>query len=488
MKVSNRKAFTLIELLVVVIILAIISLLALPKFLGHVEKAKLTQIQNDVKVSEALLSEYLMSNDKLPDEWPSVNTNKLKDLAVNSKLYDVIGYTKDVPDGLYKEIDKNYLRKKVKTHLGGKFYVNEKDGKVYYEDDKPSKIEYKEDLFDREVSEENIEQNKIKVLEKNFPNGIYKNGEILNGNMKIEGIQSGDYRIEVFYVHSKYKDTLNSHVDFSLKENEIKTIDFNYLVKPDYLRGFYDFVLTIRDSDGEALADYYIKQSIYFAETEWIYYYRDDFNEINKDVAGGIGSLSSDRVKYEYIDKTEELGIDYANITFDVQPNSNKSGQSRTILPETYGTYEAMIKVPDSDALLNGFFLYGHNEHNDGVEHEIDIEIMYHEGKWQAWGTVFNETHKDYVYNGIEPGVIYQSKIDLDFDPSIDYHSYRIDFYDDFISFAVDGKEFGRWKNKFDYGDMHLYAGNFYTHWMTGEISKEPLEMNVEWIRKGYFK
>ena len=99
---------------------------------------------------------------------------------------------------------------------------------------------------------------------------------------------------------------------------------------------------------------------------------------------------------------------------------------------------------------------------------------------------MFNENHEDYIYNGVEPGVIYQTKIDLDFDPSKDYHSYRIDFYENFISFSVDGYEFGRWENKFNYGEMNLFAGNFYTHWLSEEISDQSLEMDVEWIRKGF--
>ena len=486
-KSLDKNAFTLIELLAVVTILGIIMLLAAPKFLGYIEKARVTHIQHDVKVAEALMSEFLMNKDKFPDEWPSVSTSKLRSLASTSELYDVTGYTKEVPDGSYKEVDKEYLKKHMRTHLGGKFYVNEEDVKVYYEDNKPSKIKYKEDLFDREVNEKDIEQDKIKILGYTFPNGIYKNGETLIGNMKFEGIQSGNYYIEVSYIHSKFKTILDNHVEFSLEKDEIKTVDFNLLVEPRYLRGFYDFEVIVKDSDGNVLADYYMEQVIYFAETEWIYYYENDFNEVNRPVAGQLGSLSPDRVNYDYV-YHEKTGIDYSSITFDVQSNDNQSGQVRTILPETFGTYEAMIKVPDSDSLLNGFFLYGHNENNHGIEHEIDIEILYYEGKWQVWGTVFNETHKDYVYDGIEPGVIYQEKIDLNFDPSKDYHSYRIDFYDDFVSFAVDGVEFGRWKNKFNYGDMHLYAGNFYTHWMTGEISEVPLEMNVEWIRKGYFK
>ena len=81
-------------------------------------------------------------------------------------------------------------------------------------------------------------------------------------------------------------------------------------------------------------------------------------------------------VSYEYV----EVGsIDYSRFKFST--DGNKSGQIRSLLPATYGTYEARMKVPDSDALLNGFFLYG-----DDRNYEIDMEILFYEGRWQVWG------------------------------------------------------------------------------------------------------
>lgn len=484
----RKKGFTLIELIVSIAVIGILIMLAFPKLLDYVDKAKMTQIKNDVKAAEDLLSEYSIKNNNFPDEWDDVSIDKLQSIASKSVLYDVRGHVKTIKNGEYKEIDKGYLIKGIKTRLGGKFYINE-NHKVYYEDNKPSKIKEKDNLFDREIEGENFEQNEIEILDYVFPNGIYKNGETAIGNIKIKGVSSGNYHAKINFKHSKLNNSIEKDVTFNLTEDEIKIIDFDLLVEPSYLRGFHDFKITIEDSGGNALAKYRVNQSLYFAETEWVYYYEDDFNKIDRPVAGQIGSLSSDRVNFEYVlDESGGTVVDYSSIIFDVQSDSNQSGQINTILPETYGTYEAMIKVPDNDALLNGFFLYGYNGKEEGVEHEIDIEILYYEGKWQAWGTIFNETNENYVYNGIEPGLIYQKKVDLDFDPSEDYHSYRIDFYKDYVSFAVDGNEFGRWENKFDYGDMHLYAGNFYTHWLTGELSDEKLEMNVKWARKGYFK
>ncbi|NMA86823.1 MAG: type II secretion system protein [Tissierellia bacterium] len=56
----NKKGFTLIELIVVMAIIGILVMLAMPKFMGYTEKAKLTKIQNDIKVAENKVEELLV--------------------------------------------------------------------------------------------------------------------------------------------------------------------------------------------------------------------------------------------------------------------------------------------------------------------------------------------------------------------------------------------------------------------------------------------
>lgn len=65
----NKRGFTLIELIVVIVILGILVLLAMPKFMGYVEKARLANIQHDIKVAENKVEEYLIKYNKLPDDW-----------------------------------------------------------------------------------------------------------------------------------------------------------------------------------------------------------------------------------------------------------------------------------------------------------------------------------------------------------------------------------------------------------------------------------
>lgn len=470
------------ELIVVIAIIAILVLLATPKLRTYIERTQLTRIQHDIKVAEVVLDDYLIQHNNFPNSWPKIPTGKLSELANLGQLYNVEGVVDTMPDGDYKEVDKQFLKDKIKTKLGGKFYTSE-IGRVYYEDDKPSDI--KENLFDREVEIDKQDETKIKVLDYNFPNGIFTPGDLIEGDITVEGIQAGTYTLHADINHSKINETLQDSSTFSLGAGEVKTISFKHRVTSEDRIGFYDLNVNINEGL-EELIKYHIPQSIYIAQSEWEYFYEDDFYRVHFNQIGGIGSLNPENTSYEYVYE-EDTGIDYSSVMFDINPDDNRTGQVATILPVTYGTYEALIKVPDNDALLNGFFLYGTDKYDSNLTYEVDMEILIYEGKWQLWTTIFNESHNEYDYNGEEPGVIFQEIIDLDFDPSESFHSYRIDFYKDFISFTLDGVEVSRWNNSFQYGDMHMHTGTFYTHWLTGELSTTKQEMNVQWMRRGYF-
>lgn len=482
-RILNKKGFTLIELIVVIAVIAILILLAMPRLIGHIENTKLVHIRNDIKAAENMMDAYLIANDEMPGEWKKVSVAYLADKAKLGFLHDIKGISKDVKGGDYKEIDKSILKKEINTKLKGSFYSNQ-GGKVYYEHQKTLGEINGSDLFDRDIDVSDTSEGKLKVLDYNFPNGIFVTGDIIMGYVKVEGIQTGTYELNVDLIHAKDKSVIiNVLKPFELDAKEVKIIDFNYKVTSTDRIGFYDFNLEINEELAN-LVRYKVLNNIYITRSEWEYFYEDDFNEVYFEHIGGVGSLDPSKVSYNYV--VEDSGVDYSSVIFDIYANNNKTGQVSTILPITYGTYEASMKVPDNEALLNGFFLYGPDKYNPNITYEIDMEVLFYEGKWQLWTTIFNESHKDYVA-GEEPGVIFTKQIDLNFDPFEDLHNYRIDFYKNYVSFALDGVEVSRWNNSLDYGEMHMYAGTFYTHWLTGELSTSPLQMNVQWMRRGHF-
>ncbi|NBK97283.1 MAG: prepilin-type N-terminal cleavage/methylation domain-containing protein, partial [Erysipelotrichia bacterium] len=131
-KKIDNKAFTLIEVLVVVAIIGILTLLAVPRFIGHTQKAELVRIQHDIKAMEREIGAELINKDDEFDSWED-NNKDLNQLVQNKKLFDNKGVAKEVEstDGTYKVIPKEY-KDKINTKLKGIFYINS-GGKVYYE-------------------------------------------------------------------------------------------------------------------------------------------------------------------------------------------------------------------------------------------------------------------------------------------------------------------------------------------------------------------
>ena len=142
---KNKRGFTLIELIVVMAIIGILVMLAMPKFMGYTEKAKLTNIQNDIKVAENKVEELLVKEDKEFYEWDDADKSKLEEAKDERKLYGRGGLVtvdnpreKDIEAGEYRIIDTKFVKVEVRSKLKGTFYANS-DGRVYYEDVKAGK-------------------------------------------------------------------------------------------------------------------------------------------------------------------------------------------------------------------------------------------------------------------------------------------------------------------------------------------------------------
>lgn len=285
----------------------------------------------------------------------------------------------------------------------------------------------------------------------------------------------------------------------------------------------YDITGTINSKlDGLFVADsenkvYYVTKAN-FKTYDWHYYTEDEMYK-GKARPIGAGSLSPDNVLFYpgHMGKDNVEGKTGISLVVNKNEIPDKiTGMAGVFSPESYGIYEAKIKVPEQHGLLNGFFLAGTS---GGINTpEIDIEMMYHEGEWQIWSTIHHRGHPDYVYgkylpdydpdieyseegdNYAEPGIIYQNKVnfsDLGIDPTEDFVNYRIEYQENYVLFFVDDQEVGRWNNKFGNHDMEIVTSTFWASWLTKEkeaqldkITDEEVkngwyeEMNVEWIRK----
>jgi len=133
-KFKNKNAFTLIELIVVMAIIGILVLLAMPKFMGYTEKARLTQFKADTKQLENASERYYIDK----NDWPRLSdtpytadqvtgfATKIKDktgqivtLDASGSYYD-ISYDKLQP---YVQKPKNNIDYIIQNPVGEIFYL-----------------------------------------------------------------------------------------------------------------------------------------------------------------------------------------------------------------------------------------------------------------------------------------------------------------------------------------------------------------------------
>lgn len=131
MSINNKKGFSLIELLSVISIIGILVLLAAPNFSGHIKNAKIAQVKQEIFVLENRITEWITLEDHELTEWPSVDSNMIKDIAEDNKLFNKKGKVNEITGDSYFMIDNSFLEKYVKSDLEGDFYVNN-EVKVYY--------------------------------------------------------------------------------------------------------------------------------------------------------------------------------------------------------------------------------------------------------------------------------------------------------------------------------------------------------------------
>jgi endo-1,3-1,4-beta-glycanase ExoK len=131
-----------------------------------------------------------------------------------------------------------------------------------------------------------------------------------------------------------------------------------------------------------------------------------------------------------------------------------------------YGTYRARIRTADAPSSITGFFLYRSPDYYA----EIDIEI-YNDGM----GNV------DFVTYANGQRTHYVGK-QLTFDPSADFHTYRIDYDPGVVRFYVDGALQKTWTDGAPEASMKLLVNTWFPSWLEGLAPPTNRFTRVDWI------
>ncbi|MCX5749984.1 MAG: family 16 glycosylhydrolase [Candidatus Saganbacteria bacterium] len=170
-------------------------------------------------------------------------------------------------------------------------------------------------------------------------------------------------------------------------------------------------------------------------------------------------------------------------LTLDNTASSGKpytSGEYRTKDFYGYGTLEASIKAAAGEGIMGGSLFFCTGPYDNNPWDEIDIEII--KGKMQV----------NYITNGNGNN---ERTIELGFDPSKAFHTYKIEWRPDMIIWSVDEKEVHR-----ENGSRsplpktpgriiaNLWTGKDVDGWLGKFEYRSPLRAEYDWIKYTPFK
>jgi len=165
--------------------------------------------------------------------------------------------------------------------------------------------------------------------------------------------------------------------------------------------------------------------------------------------------------------KSENVSVNGGLLSIKLPKNTLDGGEIYTKELQELGTFEARIKLPDAPTSITGFFLYKSPDYY----YEIDIEVV-NEINGSLLLTTYADGQKNNEYMG-----------PLGFDPTKEFHDYRIDVNQDRVSFYIDNVFIKSWTQGFPKEKMYLMLNCWYPQWLAGEKTNEDQSLLVDWIR-----
>ncbi|MGB4659392.1 MAG: glycoside hydrolase family 16 protein, partial [Mobilitalea sp.] len=134
---------------------------------------------------------------------------------------------------------------------------------------------------------------------------------------------------------------------------------------------------------------------------------------------------------------------------------------------QTYGIYEARMKLPDAPSSITGVFLYMAPDYY----YEIDIEVV-NDSKGTLYFTTYDNGEMRKHFAGT-----------LGFDPTKEYHKYRMEYQEDLLSFYIDNVLIKEWKQGYPKAEMQLYINCWYPKWLEGIKPDSDQKLLIDWVK-----
>jgi len=168
---------------------------------------------------------------------------------------------------------------------------------------------------------------------------------------------------------------------------------------------------------------------------------------------------------------TQNISLKDGLLSIKFPMQTKDGGEVKTTAPAKYkyGTYRASIKTPSQlPGTYTTFFLYESTNLD-----EIDIEI---------WNDGSGKLDLNTWVKGVQK---FSSQIILAFDPSSQFHEYRIDYYPNEVSFWVDNVKL---KYTTDLSQIptsltNIYISGWWPKWMSGNVSGTDKFAVYDWIQ-----
>lgn len=165
--------------------------------------------------------------------------------------------------------------------------------------------------------------------------------------------------------------------------------------------------------------------------------------------------------------KPENVAVSDGQLVITIPAGTMASGEVSSTDLKGYGSYEISMKLPNAPSSITGFFLYAAPDYDQ----EIDIEI-------------YNQPDGKIMFTSYANGAQTQSLTsDLNFDPTADFHHYRIDYQPDTIDFYVDDILVTRFSEGIPHNPMYLMVNAWFPDWLAKNPAPQTQQLLIDWIR-----